>query len=106
VQALLGVMMLRAQLLHVLPHSRRAVTGAAVAAALAGLALSMTLTHRQTDRVSRPPYMSSLPLPGLVLSTPEPSPALVQDLAPLAAQLAVRVRKAKTDDNEDGDAAD
>jgi len=105
-QAAFGVMMLRAQLLHVLPNSRRAVTGAAAAAALAGLALNLTLTHRQTDRFSRPPYMSSLPLAGQVWSTPEPSQALVQDLAPLAAQLAERVRKAKSEDSEDGDTGD
>jgi hypothetical protein len=102
VEAFLAVMMLRAQLLHVLPHSRRAVTGAAAAAALAGLGLSMTLTHRQTDRVSRPPYMSSLPLPGLVLSAPQPANGLVQDLASLAEQLAQRVEKAKAEEAADG----
>jgi hypothetical protein len=102
--AALGVMMLRAQLLHLLPNSRRAVTGAATAAALAGLALNLTLTHRQTDRFSRPPYMSSLPLPGLVLSTPETPAALVQDISGLAARLAARVHKAHDEDDEDGDA--
>ncbi len=106
VEAFLGVMMLRAQVLHVLPHSRRAVTAAAAAAALAGLALNVTLTLRQTDRVSRPPYMSTLPLPGLVLSRAEPSLALVQDLVPMAGQLAERVRKAKTEDTENGEPAD
>lgn len=105
-QSAFGLLMLRAQLLHVLPHNRRAVTGAACAAAVAGLVLNLTLTHRQTDRFSRPAYMSSLPLPGLVLSSPEPASALVQDLAPLAARLAERVRKAKAEDNEDGDGAD
>jgi len=102
VQALLGVALLRAHLLQVLPHSRRAVTGAAVAAAVAGLALNMTLTHRQTDRLSRPPYMSSLPLPGLLLSTPDAPQALVQDLAALGAQLAQRVDKAKAEEAADG----
>ena len=101
-----AVMLMRAHLLHVLPNSRRTVTGAAVAAAVAGLALNMTLTHRQTDRVSRPAYMSRLPLPGLVLSAPETSSSLVQDLAPLATKLAERVRKAKTEDNEEGDGSD
>jgi hypothetical protein len=105
-EATFAVMLLRAHLLHVLPNSRRAVTGAAVAAAAAGLAMNMTLTHRQTDRLSRPAYMSSLPLPGLVLSTPEDSSALVQDLAPLATKLAERVRKSKTDETEDGEPAD
>lgn len=102
VQALLGVALLRAHLLQVLPHSRRAVTGAAMAAAVAGLALNMTLTHRQTDRLSRPPYMSSLPLPGLLLSTPDAPQALVQDLAALGAQLAQRVDKAKAEEAADG----
>ena len=106
VQALLGVLMLRAQLLHVLPQSRRAVTAAAAAAALAGLALNLTLTHRQTDRLSRPPYMSTLPLPGLLLSGTEPSAALVQDLSPLAAELAARVKQAKADEPEEGDPSD
>jgi hypothetical protein len=101
-EAFFGVMMLRGQLLHVLPNSQRAVTGAAVAAALAGLALHLTLTHRQTDRLSRPAYMSTLPLPGLVLSTPEASQALVQDLAALGAQLAQRVAKAKAEEAADG----
>ncbi len=101
-EAYFGLMLLRAHLLHVLPNSRRAVTGAAVAAAVAGLALNLTLTHRQTDRLSRPPYMSSLPLPGLVLSTPEPAQLLVQDLAGLGAQLARRVDKAKAEEAADG----
>lgn len=102
-QALLVLLMLRAQLLHVLPHSRRAVTVAAVAAAVSGLALSLTLTHRQTDRVSRPPYMSSLPMPALQLDTPVPSAQLVQDMAPLAARLTRRVEKAQADEAADGD---
>jgi hypothetical protein len=106
VQALLGLLMLHAQLLHVLPNNRRAVTGAAVAAALAGLALNLAMTHRQTDRLSRPAYMSTLPLPGLVLSGTEPSAALVQELSPLAARLAARVKASKAEETGDGDLAD
>lgn len=102
-EALLAMLMLRAQLLHVLPQSRRAVTAATAAAAVAALALSTTLTYRQTDRLSRPPYMSSLPMPGLQLDAVLPSSQLVQDIAPLAARLARRVEKAKADEAADGD---
>jgi hypothetical protein len=102
-QALMGVLLLRAHLLHVLPGSRRLVSTLAAAAALAGMAISVTLTMRATDRFSRPAYMSSLPMPGLRLDAAVPSAQLVQDIAPLAEQLAQRVRKAKADDDGEAD---
>lgn len=100
-QAVMGLLLVREHLLHVLPQSRRAVTALALSGALAGTAISVTLSLRATDRISRPPYMSLLPLPMLRLDQPVPPATLVQDLAPLAAQLARRVEKAKADEPTD-----
>ena len=101
VQALMGALMLRQQLLLVLPLSRRAVSAVVAMAAGVAAAISLTITHRATDRFSRPAYMSTLPLAGLILADPVPVPLLVQEMAPLAQGLAARVRRAKVDEEDD-----
>ena len=100
VQVLMGALMLRQQLLLVLPLSRRGVS--AVVAVVVGVAavISLTITHRATDRFSRPAYMSTLPLPDLILVEPVTVPVLVHEMSALAERLAERVRKAKADDDE------
>ena len=55
------------------------------------------------DRYSRPAYMSTLPLSALHVAVTTPPAALVQDMAPLAEKLAQRVKKARADDDNDGD---
>ncbi len=100
-QLLLGLLMLRAQLVHLLPQAPRSVTAVVAAAALAGAAISLTLTHRATDRYSRPAYMSTLPLPWLQLAPAVPAATALQDLAPIAARLAARVQMAKADETAD-----
>lgn len=102
VQLLLGAGLVRAHLLHVLPSHVRAVTAAVAAALVTGSAISLAGTHRATDSFSRAPYMSTLPLPALQWATPVPSATLVQELAPLAQQLAQRVQKAQQDEAEKG----
>jgi len=102
-QLLLALLLLRAQLQHVLPQSGRVLTAALAAATLVGSAISLTLTHRATDRYSRPPYMSSLPMPALNLAQPVSAQQLVQELGPLAERLAQRVQKAKADEPPEGD---
>ncbi len=102
VQVLMGTMLVRAHLLHVLPTHGRAVTAAVIAALITGSAITLTATHRATDSFSRAPYMSTLPLPALRWITPVPSATLVQGMAPLAEQLAQRVQKAKQDEAEKG----
>jgi len=102
-QLLLAVLMLRQHLMQVLPQSGRVVTTFLVAAALAGTAISLAMTQRATDRYSRPAYMSTLPLPALNLSRPVSAPQLVQELAPLAEQLAARVKKAREDEPPEGE---
>ena len=104
-QTLLGILLLRAHLAHVLPMAQRTVTAVVAAAALGGTAISLTLTQRATDRWSRPAYMNTLPLPMLPLAGTAATATLVQDLAPVAAQLAERVKKAKADEDKDGEAA-
>ncbi len=102
-QVLLAVLMLRAQLTQVLPLSGRTVTAVVASTALVGTAISLTLTQRATDRYSRPAYMSTLPLAALHGAVTTPPTAVVQDMAPLAGKLAQRVKKARADDDGDGD---
>ena len=104
-QAGLGLLMLRAQLVHVLPMAPRAVSTVVALAALVGGGLSLTMALRATDRISRPAYMSTLPLPGLDLSGGTNAAALVQDLAPVAERLAQRVKQAQAEEDKDGEAA-
>ena len=47
--------------------------------------------------------MSTLPLPALRLAGTVPTATLMQDMTPLAARLAQRVKKTKQDDSDDGD---
>ncbi|MBP6765792.1 MAG: FHA domain-containing protein [Rubrivivax sp.] len=101
-QVLMGTMMVREHLLHVLPGHRRAVSAAVAAALLTGGAITLAATHRATDSFSHAPYMSTLPMPALRWSTPVPSATLVQGLAPLAGQLAQRVQKAQEEEAEKG----
>ena len=102
-QVLLAVVMLRAHLTQVLPLSGRMVSAVVAATALVGTAISLTLTQRATDRYSRPAYMSTLPLSALHVAVTTPPTALVQDMAPLADKLSQRVKKARADDDSDGD---
>ena len=94
------VLWLHAHLRHTLPQHGRAVTAVVAALAVSGLALSTALTWRNHDSLVATPYMSTLPMPALRLSGTAPSAELVQDLAPLAAQLAERVAQARQDEEE------
>ncbi len=100
-QALVALWLVRAHLLRVLPNFTRAVTSFVAAAGLAFAAVSVTAHWRSVDRWSRPPYMSTLPLPATQWVTPVPAEALVGELGPLAAQLAERVKKARAEDPGD-----
>ena len=102
-QALLGLLLLRAHLTQLLPSSGRTVTAVLATAAVVGSAIALTLTQRATDRYSRPAYMSTLPLAGLNLSGTAPSATLVQELAPLAERLAQRVKRARAEEDRDGE---
>ena len=104
-QALLGLLMLRAHLVQVLPHSARMVSAALASAAVVAAGISLTLTQRSTDRFSKPAYMSTLPLPALQWASATPAQTLVQDLAPVAEKLAQRVKKARDEDNNDSEPA-
>jgi hypothetical protein len=68
--------------------------------------VAVTSTWRSVDRWSRPPYMSTLPMPATMWRTPEPAEALAGDLAPLAERLARRVQKAKADEPPEGGGED
>lgn len=87
----------------VLPQARRAVAAFVGAAALAGAAVAVHASWRSVDRWSRPPYMSTLPMPTMLWRTPDPAEALAADLAPLAEQLARRVQRARDEDPPDDD---
>lgn len=82
-----------------MPHQPQRAAAALVAATVVGGAISLAFTHRATDRLSAPPYMSTLPLPMLDATRAAPSAILVQQLAPLAARLQQRVLKARDDDD-------
>lgn len=102
-QAVLAALLLRAHLAHVLPLHKRMVSAGVLSLLLVGGGLSTALTYRGTDRLRPAPYMSTLPLPMLRLAGTVPTKSLVQDMAPLAAALAQRVKQAKQDETE-GDA--
>ncbi len=98
-QALIGVLLLRAHLHHVLPTHRRAVNLTLVALAVAGGGLSLAGTWRATHSLSPAPYMSTLPVPALRLAGTAPSATLVQEIGPLAKELAERAKQARQDDD-------
>jgi hypothetical protein len=100
----LGALMLRAHLAHVLPHHTRAIGVGVVALAAVGMAVSLANTYRNFDAFSSTPYMATLPMPALRLARSAPSSELVQAMAPLATRLAKRVKKAR--DEEEVDSAD
>jgi hypothetical protein len=102
VQAVLGVLLLRAHLLHVLPAHRRTVTASLAVLALAAAAVSLTFIRRSSDSWTGAPYMSTLPMPALRLGGSVPPQELVQAMAPLADRLAQRVKRAR-DETEAGD---
>ncbi|HSW08820.1 FHA domain-containing protein [Aquabacterium sp.] len=106
VTVVLLALLLRAQLAHVLPQHGRIVTGAVAAVALAFGGVSLATLNRNTDRFTRAPYMSTLPLPALRLSGAVPPQALVESMAPLREQLAQRVRKARDIEAEESADAD
>ena len=106
-QMALLALLVHAHLAHVLPLHRRAVTASVAVVVLAGGALTAALTYRASDSFFSAPYMSTLPLSALRLAGTVPTATLVQDMAPLASRLALRVKKAKLDDSDDeGDIAD
>jgi hypothetical protein len=88
-------------LVLVLPQSRRAVAAFVGAAGLAASAVVVAANVKSVDRWSRPPYMSTLPLPSTVWTPTEPAAALVQDLGPLAERLSRRVEKARAEEPSD-----
>jgi hypothetical protein len=101
-QALLGVLLVRAHLLHLLPQHPRTVTGALATLALVGAGLSVALTWRSSDSLSSAPYMSTLPLPALRLGGSVSAQQAVQAMGPLANQVARRAQKARTNEEDEG----
>jgi hypothetical protein len=102
-QALVLALMVHAHLRHLLPLHGRAVSVSVATLAAAGLGLSAVLTWRSTDSLVAAPYMSTLPPPVLRLAGTAPSAALVQDMAPLAGELAARARQARAEDEDEAD---
>ena len=104
--AVLAAFWVRAHLSHVLPHKQRHVSVGVAAMALGAIAITAAGNLRSNDSLSNAAYMSTLPLPVLRLGSIGDEKKLVQGLAPLAAQLAVRVKKARDDEEEGEDGAD
>lgn len=105
-QALLGVLLVRAHLHHVLPSHRRAVNITLAAVVVAGGGLSLAGTWKATHSLVAAPYMSTLPVPALRLAGTVPSATLVQDIGPLAQDLAARAKQSRQDDDAAGGEAD
>lgn len=101
-QVALLLWLLFRHLARVLPQARSAVATFVAAAALAGAVVAISATWRSVDRWSRPPYMSELPTADTLWRAPEPAEALAGDVAPLAEQLARRVKKAQAEEPPDG----
>ncbi len=103
---LLLALLLRAQLAHVLPQHGRIVTATVALLTLGYGIVNLANIHRSTDRYTRAPYMSTLPLPALRLGGAATPQALVGAMAPMREQLAERVRQARDEDadaNADSD---
>ena len=77
--------------------------GKTAAMTLVGAGIHLTTVQRATDRFSRPAYMSSLPPPLLHRANTGSSQDLIQELAPLAQQLALRAQKARKDEPAGGE---
>lgn len=105
-ESVLLALLVRAHLAHLLPQHQRAVNASVATLALASLGLSMALTYRSNDSLVSTPYMSTLPPPALRLGGTVPTATLVQEMAPLAARLAERVRKAKEEDDDEADGSE
>lgn len=102
----LAAFLIRAHLSHVLPGKRQTVAVGVAAMALGAVGVSAANNYRTHDSLSSAPYMSTLPLPALRLGGTRDEQKLVQGLAPLAAQLALRVKKARDGEEDGDDAAD
>ncbi len=102
-EVILLALLIRAHLVHVLPQHGRSLTAAVAAALAVGGGISLHLNHRMTDRLTRPAYMSTLPLPALHHAARSDPAGLVQDMAPMGEALARRVQKARDDEAESGD---
>lgn len=100
------VLLLHAHLRHTLPQHGRAVTAMVTVLAVTGVVLTTALTWRNHDSLVAAPYMSTLPMPALRLAGTSPSADLVQDMAPLSALLAERVKQARKDEEEGRDEGD
>ena len=104
--AVLAAFWVRAHLSHVLPYQQRAVSVGVAAMALASIVITAASNLRSNDSLSSAAYMSTLPLPALRLGSIGDDKKLTDGLAPLAAQLALRVKKARDDEEEGEDGAD
>jgi len=102
----LAACLIRAQLSHVLPSKRQTVAVGVAAMALGAVGVSVANNFRTHDSLSSSPYMSTLPLPALRLGSTGGEQKLVQGLTPLAAQLALRAKKARDGEEDGDDAAD
>lgn len=102
-EVLLLALLVRAHLVHVLPQHGRSLTAAVAAALAVGSGISLHQTYRATDRLSRPAYMSTLPLPALDFTDRVDAARLVQDMPAMAEALARRVQKAREDEAENGE---
>jgi hypothetical protein len=103
-QAVGGALLVHAHLRHMLPLRPRAVSATVAGLLLLGLGISVAGSLRANDSPFSQPYMSTLPLPALRLGGTVPAATLVQDMAPLAARLAQRAKKARDEDRDDSNA--
>jgi hypothetical protein len=100
-QVIALALLVRAHLALVLPTRGRAIAVGVAATVLVGAGVSVANTHRSFDALSSSPYMATLPMPALRVAGTVPTAELVQSMAPLATQLAKRVKKAREDEEED-----
>jgi hypothetical protein len=103
-EAVGGALLVHAHLRHMLPLRPRAVSASVAGLLLLGLGISLAGSLRANDSPFSTRYMSTLPLPALRLAGTVPAATLVQDMAPLAARLAQRAKKAREEDRDDSNA--
>jgi hypothetical protein len=90
---LIATLVLRGQLLLLLPQRGRIITGCVAAMLLAGLGVNTLVNQRQTGWPFADPYMRTVPPPVLRLGSPVPMATVGPAMLPLRDALADRVRQ-------------
>lgn len=100
-QWLLLALMVLQHLHRVFPHHRRRTTLAWGVALASGTAVGLTGIYQETQRLSQPPYMSTLPLPALQWDRADPASTLLGQLPALAERVQAQAQSSRQRDADE-----